>query len=174
MDGLSLMRQPSSMLTSAEGNAVNDAGPRTALNGADGAACSGSGASGSSGNAQSKVKSVLLIDDMLSILLQLTRIMRKAKIKVTTARSGKDALEILYRESFSVVFCDIHMPGLTGLDVVRQFREWEKSNRVYRQRMYALTGDIDKNESYLAAGFDGTVSKNSNKEEILSFVNIHS
>ena len=117
-----------------------------------------------------KGTSVLLIDDMLSILLQLTRIMQKEKIKVTTARNGEDALEILCRESFNVVFCDIHMPGITGLDVVRKFREWEKGNRRYRQRMYALTGDVYAGESYLEAGFDGTVSKNSNKEEILSFV----
>ena len=117
-----------------------------------------------------KVPSVLLIDDMLSILLQLTRIMQKAKIKVTTARNGKDALDILCRESFDVVFCDIHMPGLTGIEVVKQFREWEKHNRLYRQRMFALTGDIYKGESYLTAGFDGTVSKNSNKEQILAYV----
>ena len=174
MDGLPGCRNAIAMTPSCSGDSSSDVVSN--VDGSGGAA-SGAVAGGAVASADTRpdagTKSVLLIDDMLSILLQLTRIMQKAKIKVTTARSGEDALEILYRESFSVVFCDIHMPGLTGLEVVRQFRDWEKNNRRYRQRMYALTGDIHKDESYLAAGFDGTVSKNSNKEEILSFVNTH-
>ena len=119
----------------------------------------------------------LIVDDMLSIILQLSRTLKKAGVHVVTARNGKEALEILKDRTFDVVLSDIHMPVMGGLDMVSAYREWEKEHRPnHRQKVYALTGTVKEDESmdtFIKAGFDSKMSKGIPKNELLSLVSHH-
>jgi len=63
----------------------------------------------------------LLVDDEAPALSELAFLLRRdARIgEIRTATSGADALRALDARSFDVVFCDIKMPGLDGMDFAR-------------------------------------------------------
>ncbi len=116
----------------------------------------------------------LIVDDMLSIILQLSRTLKKAGVHVVTARNGKEAYDILQTRTFDVVLCDIHMPVMNGLEFVSKFRDWEKGHRPNtRQTVYALTGTSKEDESmdtFINAGFDNRLSKGIAKNDLLALV----
>ncbi|QDZ17499.1 guanylyl cyclase [Chloropicon primus] len=118
--------------------------------------------------------SVLIVDDMLSIILQLSRILKKAGVHVVTARNGKEALDMLQKRTFDVVLSDIHMPVMTGMEFVSEFRSWERQNRPgHHQKIYALTGTVREDESmetFIKVGFDSKLSKGIPKNELLALV----
>eukprot|EP00239_Pterosperma_sp_CCMP1384_P009070 CAMPEP_0197865124 /NCGR_PEP_ID=MMETSP1438-20131217/43482_1 /TAXON_ID=1461541 /ORGANISM="Pterosperma sp., Strain CCMP1384" /LENGTH=215 /DNA_ID=CAMNT_0043483537 /DNA_START=353 /DNA_END=1000 /DNA_ORIENTATION=+ len=115
---------------------------------------------------------VLLVDDMQSILMFYTALLRKSGLAVTTARSGAEALELMYSQQFRAVFCDICMPEMDGTECIKTFRKWELENREDRQAVYALTASTEASdqEFYLECGFDAICGKNVKKEELLSYI----
>lgn len=117
---------------------------------------------------------VLIVDDMLSIVLQLSRTLKKFGANVVTARNGKDALDILKQRTFHAVLSDIHMPIMGGMEFVKNFRAWEAEHRANaHQKIYALTGTVREDEGpevFINAGFDSKLSKTASKEDIISLV----
>lgn len=61
---------------------------------------------------------VLVVDDEDLITKALARYLGSRGYEVETAASGQEALDALARRRFSVMLCDVRMPGLSGLDVV--------------------------------------------------------
>ena len=65
---------------------------------------------------------VLIVDDEETIRLALRKFLRSRGYEVEIAGSGEQALQILAKQSFSLMLCDVRMPGLTGVQVVPQAR----------------------------------------------------
>lgn len=63
----------------------------------------------------------LLVDDEPPALAELAYLLRKDERigEIETASSGQEALTRINDGAFDAVFCDINMPGFTGLDVAR-------------------------------------------------------
>ncbi|HLA13818.1 MAG TPA: HD domain-containing phosphohydrolase [Gemmatimonadaceae bacterium] len=61
---------------------------------------------------------ILIVDDEETIRLALRKFLRSRGYEVEIAGSGDQALEILDTEAFSLMLCDVRMPGLTGVQVV--------------------------------------------------------
>jgi putative two-component system response regulator len=61
---------------------------------------------------------LLVVDDEELITKALARYLGSRGYEVETAASGEAALELLARSPFSLVLCDVRMPGLSGLEVV--------------------------------------------------------
>jgi putative nucleotidyltransferase with HDIG domain len=80
-------------------------GLETALNGADSAGIA---------------KRLLVVDDEDSIRNALTRFLSARGFQVENASSGAAALRMLGRERFTLMLCDVRMPGMTGLDVLHK------------------------------------------------------
>jgi two-component system, NtrC family, response regulator HydG len=40
------------------------------------------------------------------------------------ARTGAEALQVAERTTFDLAVCDLHMPTVSGLDVLRQLKQW--------------------------------------------------
>jgi CheY-like chemotaxis protein len=66
---------------------------------------------------------ILVIDDSENIRSILRLTLRFGGFEVTEAASGEEGLAALAREKFDLVFCDLAMPGVGGLEVIRQARE---------------------------------------------------
>lgn len=61
---------------------------------------------------------ILIVDDEQSICAALQRTFRKEKFHVFSANSGKQALEILDKNSIDVIVSDQRMPGMTGTQLL--------------------------------------------------------
>lgn len=65
---------------------------------------------------------VLVVDDDPKILFAFHEVLRKAGYKSIAARNGKDALRKIVSERPNMVFMDITMPKLDGLEVLQQMK----------------------------------------------------
>jgi len=66
---------------------------------------------------------ILVIDDDTAVRDSTERILRGAGHSVQTASSGEEGLALASRGAFDVILSDMKMPGMSGLDVLRQLRE---------------------------------------------------
>ena len=80
-------------------------------------------------------------------------------LEIIEANDGKDALDRLNEDEFDIVLMDIHMPGLDGIEALKQLRMSASHNRFVP--VIALTADSMQGdrEKFLGMGFDGYVSK---------------
>lgn len=66
---------------------------------------------------------VLIIDDERSIRNTLKDILEFEGHDITLAADGKEGLETALASNFDVIFCDIKMPGMDGVDVLEKLLE---------------------------------------------------
>ena len=66
---------------------------------------------------------VLVVDDEQQMLLAIRETLHRKGFQVTTASSGTDAVGKLQRNYFGAVLTDVRMPGLSGMDVLRQVKK---------------------------------------------------
>ncbi|EPE31883.1 CheY-like protein [Glarea lozoyensis ATCC 20868] len=85
---------------------------------------------------------VLLVEDNEINLKLLVATMRKLKIIHTTAMNGLEALNAYKdcRGQFDVVFMDISMPVMSGIDSARYIRRFERDEKLAATKLIALTG----------------------------------
>jgi len=62
---------------------------------------------------------ILIVDDEASLRQTLARILQRAGFEVTTAAAGSEALALLSQHEFDLVYLDIRMPDMGGLEVLR-------------------------------------------------------
>lgn len=100
---------------------------------------------------------VLIVDDITTNIEFATSALKMAGACVYTATSQEQALQIANDNSVDLVLLDIHMPTVSGLDVLGPMRR-----AMGPIPILAFTADFnaDRKEAfYLKAGFDGLVSK---------------
>ena len=68
--------------------------------------------------AQDAMRRILVVDDESTIRLALSRFLRTRGFEVEVADSGTAALGMLAHSRFSLMLCDLRMPGISGLDLV--------------------------------------------------------
>jgi two-component system, OmpR family, alkaline phosphatase synthesis response regulator PhoP len=61
---------------------------------------------------------ILIMDDEPTLRQTLARILQRAGFEVTTAEDGEQGLAFLETTGFDLVYLDIRMPGLSGLEVL--------------------------------------------------------
>ena len=61
---------------------------------------------------------ILIIDDERAVRNSLGEILRDEGYEVDTAENGNEGLEKADKQHFDVIFCDIKMPGLDGVEVL--------------------------------------------------------
>jgi len=101
---------------------------------------------------------VLYVDDNEVNLRVVAALLEALGIAVSCCISPEEALELLEREAFDIIFTDIHMPEMSGFDVLREIRLRKGPNR--GAPVVALTADLSRDEAqYRELGFDGFVPK---------------
>jgi DNA-binding NtrC family response regulator len=65
---------------------------------------------------------VLIVDDEKDFVEMFSLRLEGQGEKVSTAFSGKQALEVLEKKSIDVVILDIRMPGMDGIDTLKQIK----------------------------------------------------
>jgi signal transduction histidine kinase/DNA-binding response OmpR family regulator len=110
---------------------------------------------------------VLLAEDNMVNQRLAVRMLEKRGHHVAVAGNGREALEALQKEVFDVVFMDVQMPEMDGLEATAAIRVKEKGTG-HHQTIIALTAHAMKGdrEKCLAAGMDGYVSKPIRPQEL--------
>jgi two-component system sensor histidine kinase RpfC len=80
---------------------------------------------------RARVKSMRLLigDDQPANLLVLRRMLEKAGHDAVLVDDGEAALQALEQEEFDAVVIDLHMPKISGIDVIKQARVMEAGRR---------------------------------------------
>lgn len=72
-------------------------------------------------------KPILVVDDEKNIRLTMSQSLEPLDIPVQTAVNGEEALRKLRETPFGLVFLDLKMAGIDGMEVLRQIKdEWPK------------------------------------------------
>lgn len=93
-------------------------------------------------------KSVLAVDDNVDVLSLLALMLTRHGHRVRKATSGEQALLELTSARFDLVFLDIMMPGLNGLEVLRQLRANVATSALPVIMLTAKTRDEDVLRGY--------------------------
>lgn len=101
-------------------------------------------------------RSVLVVDDNDLNRLLGQRLLERDGHSVQVARDGEEALEMIARCMPDVVLMDLQMPGLDGLQTMREIRSRGVAVPVIALTANALNGD---RERCLAAGMSGYLTK---------------
>src|SRR6185503_12423363 len=74
--------------------------------------------------------SILVIDDEEQMLDSLRLNLQQAGYSVSTARSGEEALALFDGGNFDLVLCDLQLPEMHGMDVLKKLKEKAASTEV--------------------------------------------
>lgn len=114
-----------------------------------------------------KYLKVLWLDDDALMLRMVSELLKDRGVTICAVDNGKNALKLLEKEIFDVVFSDIRMPGMNGFDFIRQVRD----NLKLDVPVFAITANSDKEaDKYKSAGFNGMLAKPFKPEELFSLL----
>lgn len=109
---------------------------------------------------------VLLADDNEDNVFLLQTYL--SHLKVETASNGREALDQFIAGKFDIVFMDLGMPEMDGLEATRHIREWERRHQKQPTPILAFTAHEDVQEASLEAGCNGHLIKPLPKEALLA------
>lgn len=107
---------------------------------------------------------ILLIDDDSGARNVLSVMLREAGYAVETAESGERGLELALSSLFDVIVSDMRLPGLSGLDVLRELRERRIDTALIMMSGY---GTIEAAVEAMKLGASDFVQKPVFQEELL-------
>lgn len=113
-------------------------------------------------------KKVLVVDDSKLNLKVAENVLKNFKVFTETVTSGLECLSCVKSKKYDIIFMDIMMPNMSGVEVLKKLRE-EKVNIP----VIALTADAieGQEEKYISEGFDGYLSKPIDKTKLKVILN---
>ncbi|MDD3906245.1 MAG: response regulator [Candidatus Omnitrophica bacterium] len=99
---------------------------------------------------------LLTVDDEKGITDLLCSFFKQRKFHVLAANSGEEALDIVNKDRPDIVFLDIVMGGMTGLEVLEKVKAIDKNIKVI---MLTVQGDSETITKAKALGVDEYIIK---------------
>ncbi len=115
--------------------------------------------------------SALIVDDEPAIADLLREILREEGYGATCAASGEEAMELCGRHDFDVIFLDVCMPGMSGVDVARALRAEARTERTPLVFCTVMDGGEDIFDGFDAGG-NAYLVKPFNREQITAAVRL--
>lgn len=111
---------------------------------------------------------VLVVEDNRVNQTVALRTLNKLGCDAEAASEGREALSMLEAKTFDLVFMDVQMPLMDGIEATAEIRKFEQENNrprlpVIAMTAHALEGD---RERCMAAGMDGYITKPFNVREL--------
>jgi len=110
---------------------------------------------------------ILVIDDEEVMRNALTDILKIGNHRVQTAADGMKGLELLREERYDMVISDLSMPGISGLEVLKQVKKEKPGMPAILITGWGLEMDP---EEMTAAGIDQVIRKPFQLKEVLNLV----
>ena len=112
------------------------------------------------------MSNILIIDDQL-LLLEILRMALEGEHVVETARSGMEAMEILDHWPTDLVITDYAMPGMSGMDVIRELRDMKYPPKAI---LYSACLNPELEQEALALGAIACVPKPFDLQELREMI----
>lgn len=108
---------------------------------------------------------VLVVDDNFVNQKLMSKILESLGVKCHVAADGMEAIEKLSRNTYDLVFMDIYMPKMDGLEAIRRIR---RTDELKGLPVYAVTASVTDSEirQYVIEGFNGIIAKPYDKRQI--------
>lgn len=105
--------------------------------------------------------SILLVDDIEINREVAKTVLERAGHKVVLAADGQEAVEAYHTKNFHLVFMDVQMPVMDGLQATRAIRKLESSNNKKKTPIIAMTAytATEDRAECLEAGMDDYLAK---------------
>ena len=109
-------------------------------------------------------KKILVVDDNILNLKVSKRLFKEYNAEITTCESGYECIEKVKGNKYDIIFMDIMMPKLSGVETLKKLKEMESFNTP----VVALTADAMSGVSnkYIEVGFNDYLSKPIEKKEL--------
>jgi DNA-binding NtrC family response regulator len=110
---------------------------------------------------------ILIVDDEREVLETLSQRLSIREYDVTTAFSGKEAIETLKVQNFDVVILDVLMPGMDGVETLREIKRMKPLTEVIM-----LTGNttVEVAVEGMKLGAHDTLTKPCETKDLISKV----
>jgi len=106
-----------------------------------------------------KPRKVLVVDDDRLGNMFITNICKGLKCEVDSVVDGKQALERIQLHTYDLVFLDIEMPVMNGIETIQEIRNSETAQGQDTLYVVALTGHEDRDEELRTYGFSEVITK---------------
>src|SRR5512134_3973891 len=102
---------------------------------------------------------ILVVDDDLLSQHLMRILLAREGYHVEVASNGLEAFDVIQRQRFDIVFMDLQMPMMDGLETSRRIREWEAGQQ--HTFIVALTASYfaDAGQRLAEAGIDDLLGK---------------
>ncbi|MDA8133623.1 MAG: response regulator transcription factor [Desulfobacteraceae bacterium] len=101
-------------------------------------------------------KKILVVDDEKAIISLLKQAFSRAGFEVRPAENAEEATKVMAQDDITVMFLDLNLPGMNGMDLCRQIKKDKPMAIVFAVTGYASLFELaDCRE----AGFDDYFKK---------------
>jgi signal transduction histidine kinase/DNA-binding response OmpR family regulator len=123
-----------------------------------------------SGMASKYPLKIMVVDDNSINLKLAKRVLEKLGYQAHLAKSGEEAIELQKEEKFNLIFMDVQMPGIDGLEATSIIKK--ELNLGIEPHIVACTANVVQSQvsSYLQAGMDSFVGKPLKIKEITDLI----
>jgi len=113
-------------------------------------------------------RDILIAEDNLINQKLLKTICENYGLNVKCAENGEEAVKLFKEEPFDLIFMDIAMPVLDGVNATKQILEYEKEHNLSHTPVIAVTANALKGdkERFLNSGLDDYIAKPAKEADI--------
>jgi len=115
--------------------------------------------------------SILIADDEQINFLYLEILLKNSVKRIDHAYNGKEALEMVSKQSYNMIFMDLKMPEMSGYDAAMKIKQSYPAIPIIAQTAYA---SIEDREKALQAGFDDFIAKPIKKNALFELIQKYS
>jgi len=94
------------------------------------------------------MKNILIIDDEEDFHRIIKRVLEKENYKIASAFSGEEAFRILEIFTPDLIICDWNLPGISGIEIVKNLRKMNKFKTIPIIMYTIRDGEEDKLNAY--------------------------
>ena len=110
---------------------------------------------------------VLLVDDDISLLKTMSFVLGRKGCSVAIAQSGDEVIRMVREDPFDIIFVDVRMPIMNGLECYENIRGIRPDATVVMMTAYAVEDLVQK---ALREGAYGVMYKPLDMEEVLRLI----
>ncbi len=110
---------------------------------------------------------ILVVDDNVGMCKTMSLVLRRKGYAVTTAKDGPEAIEKVKGESFDMIFMDIRMPVMNGVETYKSIKKLRPETAVVMMTAYAVA---DLVEEALQEGAYGVIYKPLDIENAIALI----